>query len=258
MRGTGRAAHRTAPDRGTLFRRGCRSPPGGSDPRLRVSAARRSRCRPQPRGDGRAGRWPGTAATRRRPQRPRGRRRPSAGVLDLRRDAGRHPAFGSGVHQCTGRPLARSELQVVFAALFRRIPALALAVDLGDLRGVAGERLRSSARRNRTKEPGSSARSVAAMPAPLGGRGFVPGHVAASGTLVAVFGRSPEQRLGSAAGLRRCPSVHGREAAKGNGKSVLPTRKDACDPPGGKPSGRVRFSGFRTTMSALLTDAPAD
>ncbi|MFE2285500.1 cytochrome P450 [Streptomyces sp. NPDC059443] len=58
---------------------------------------------------------------------------PGAGVLDLRRDASQHLAFGFGVHKCTGQPLARLELQVVFAALFRRIPTLALAVDLGDL-----------------------------------------------------------------------------------------------------------------------------
>lgn len=58
---------------------------------------------------------------------------PGAGVLDLRRDASSHLAFGAGVHKCTGQPLARLELQVVFAALFRRIPTLALAVDLGDL-----------------------------------------------------------------------------------------------------------------------------
>ncbi|MFB7999641.1 cytochrome P450 [Streptomyces sp. NPDC056002] len=58
---------------------------------------------------------------------------PDAGELDLRRDASQQLAFGFGVHKCTGQPLARLELQVVFAALFRRIPTLALAADLGDL-----------------------------------------------------------------------------------------------------------------------------
>lgn len=58
---------------------------------------------------------------------------PDAGELDLRRDAGQQLAFGHGVHKCTGQPLARLELQVVFAALFRRIPTLALAADLVDL-----------------------------------------------------------------------------------------------------------------------------
>lgn len=50
--------------------------------------------------------------------------------LDLRRDAHGHLAFGFGVHQCIGQPLARLELQVVFATLFRRIPTLALATEL--------------------------------------------------------------------------------------------------------------------------------
>ncbi|MFF2193934.1 cytochrome P450 [Streptomyces sp. NPDC058157] len=58
---------------------------------------------------------------------------PGAGSLDLRRDAGEQLAFGFGVHKCTGQPLARLELQVVFGALFRRVPTLALAVGLGDL-----------------------------------------------------------------------------------------------------------------------------
>ncbi|GAA4491207.1 hypothetical protein GCM10023191_024690 [Actinoallomurus oryzae] len=50
--------------------------------------------------------------------------------LDLRRDARRHIAFGFGVHQCLGQPLARVELQVVYGTLYRRIPTLRLAVDL--------------------------------------------------------------------------------------------------------------------------------
>jgi cytochrome P450 len=58
---------------------------------------------------------------------------PGAGVLDLRRDASQHLTFGFGAHQCVGQVLARLELQVVFATLFRRIPTLALAVGLGDL-----------------------------------------------------------------------------------------------------------------------------
>jgi hypothetical protein len=50
--------------------------------------------------------------------------------LDLDRDAGGHMAFGFGVHQCLGQPLARVELQVVYGTLYRRIPSLRLATDL--------------------------------------------------------------------------------------------------------------------------------
>jgi cytochrome P450 len=49
--------------------------------------------------------------------------------LDITRDARRHIAFGFGVHQCLGQPLARVELQVVYSTLYRRIPTLALAAD---------------------------------------------------------------------------------------------------------------------------------
>ncbi|WP_037578028.1 cytochrome P450 [Phaeacidiphilus oryzae] len=49
--------------------------------------------------------------------------------LDLTRDARRHVAFGYGVHQCLGQPLARMELQVVYGTLYRRIPTLALATE---------------------------------------------------------------------------------------------------------------------------------
>ena len=49
--------------------------------------------------------------------------------LDLTRDARRHVAFGFGVHQCLGQPLARAELQIVYSTLYRRIPTLALAAD---------------------------------------------------------------------------------------------------------------------------------
>jgi cytochrome P450 len=48
-------------------------------------------------------------------------------ALDIRRDARRHLAFGFGVHQCLGQPLARMELQVVYGTLYRRVPTLALA-----------------------------------------------------------------------------------------------------------------------------------
>jgi cytochrome P450 len=50
--------------------------------------------------------------------------------LDVHRDARRHVAFGFGVHQCLGQPLARVELQVVYGTLYRRIPNLRLAVNV--------------------------------------------------------------------------------------------------------------------------------
>ncbi|MGW2373359.1 cytochrome P450 [Kitasatospora sp. NPDC001683] len=52
--------------------------------------------------------------------------------LDLERDARRHMAFGFGVHQCLGQPLARAELQIALETLFRRLPALRLAIAEGE------------------------------------------------------------------------------------------------------------------------------
>ncbi|MCW8376317.1 cytochrome P450 [Streptomyces justiciae] len=59
---------------------------------------------------------------------------PDPDRLDLTRDARRHVAFGFGVHQCLGQPLARMELQVVYGTLYRRIPTLRLACPLADVR----------------------------------------------------------------------------------------------------------------------------
>ncbi|MFD5465357.1 cytochrome P450 [Kitasatospora sp. NPDC127059] len=50
----------------------------------------------------------------------------STDELDLDRDARRHLAFGFGVHQCLGQPLARAELQIALETLFRRLPGLRL------------------------------------------------------------------------------------------------------------------------------------
>jgi len=55
---------------------------------------------------------------------------PDPDVLDLRRNPRRHVAFGFGVHQCLGQPLARMELQVVYSTLYKRIPTLRLATTL--------------------------------------------------------------------------------------------------------------------------------
>ncbi|MEU7023876.1 cytochrome P450 [Streptomyces sp. NPDC046203] len=44
--------------------------------------------------------------------------------FDIRRAAGRHVAFGYGIHQCIGQNLARAEMEIAFRTLFRRIPDL--------------------------------------------------------------------------------------------------------------------------------------
>jgi cytochrome P450 len=59
---------------------------------------------------------------------------PDPDRLDITRDARRHVAFGFGVHQCLGQPLARMELQVVYGTLYRRIPTLKLACALEDVK----------------------------------------------------------------------------------------------------------------------------
>jgi cytochrome P450 len=48
--------------------------------------------------------------------------------LDITRSATGHLAFGHGIHQCLGQQLARVEMRIAFPALFRRFPALRLAV----------------------------------------------------------------------------------------------------------------------------------
>jgi hypothetical protein len=53
--------------------------------------------------------------------------------LDVLRDARHHVAFGYGIHQCLGQPLARVELQVVYGTLYRRLPKLALAVTFEEI-----------------------------------------------------------------------------------------------------------------------------
>jgi cytochrome P450 len=55
-------------------------------------------------------------------------------TLDITRDASQHLAFGFGIHQCLGQMLARYELQIVYAAILRRLPNLRLAVPLEDIR----------------------------------------------------------------------------------------------------------------------------
>ena len=68
---------------------------------------------------------------------PSGNRDPdfidSPEVLDIRRGAPGHLAFGHGVHYCLGAPLARMEMRIAFPALLRRFPTLALAEDFADV-----------------------------------------------------------------------------------------------------------------------------
>ncbi len=53
--------------------------------------------------------------------------------LDLARPASQHVAFGHGIHQCLGQQLARVEMTIAYPALFRRFPALDLAVPPGQV-----------------------------------------------------------------------------------------------------------------------------
>ena len=58
---------------------------------------------------------------------------PDPSRLDPARPNRPHVAFGFGPHQCLGQSLARAELEIVYATLFRRIPGLRLAVTLDEL-----------------------------------------------------------------------------------------------------------------------------
>jgi cytochrome P450 len=50
--------------------------------------------------------------------------------FDVDRGGQQHVAFGFGVHQCIGQPLARSELRIALVALAQRLPALRLTVPV--------------------------------------------------------------------------------------------------------------------------------
>ncbi|WP_329459104.1 cytochrome P450 [Streptomyces sp. NBC_01497] len=58
---------------------------------------------------------------------------PDPDTLDITRDARPHLAFGAGTHHCVGQPLARMELQILYPALFRRIPTLRTAVPMDEI-----------------------------------------------------------------------------------------------------------------------------
>ncbi|ATL27321.1 cytochrome P450 family protein [Streptomyces formicae] len=54
--------------------------------------------------------------------------------FDIRRAPNPHLAFGHGIHFCLGAPLARALASCAFAALFARLPGLALDVPPAELR----------------------------------------------------------------------------------------------------------------------------
>jgi cytochrome P450 len=56
-----------------------------------------------------------------------------ADAFDIHRPANNHVAFGSGIHQCLGQPVARMTLRVTFPRLFARFPGLSSVEPLEDL-----------------------------------------------------------------------------------------------------------------------------
>ena len=62
-----------------------------------------------------------------------GRAFPDGDNLDVTRDARHHLAFGFGVHQCLGQPLARVELQIALDVLLNGLPELRLAVPFDQI-----------------------------------------------------------------------------------------------------------------------------
>jgi cytochrome P450 len=59
---------------------------------------------------------------------------PDPEQLDVTRSAAAHLTFGHGARYCIGAPLARIELQAVFAQLVTRFPTMRLAVPVDELR----------------------------------------------------------------------------------------------------------------------------
>ncbi|MGX1668050.1 cytochrome P450 [Streptomyces sp. NPDC055400] len=55
-------------------------------------------------------------------------------AFDLARGSRQHLTFGFGIHQCLGQSLARTQLEVAYETLVRRLPGLRPAVDPSELR----------------------------------------------------------------------------------------------------------------------------
>jgi cytochrome P450 len=53
--------------------------------------------------------------------------------FDPVRESAQHLAFGHGIHHCIGAPLARLEMRIAYPALFRRFPALRMAVPFEEI-----------------------------------------------------------------------------------------------------------------------------
>lgn len=49
---------------------------------------------------------------------------PDADVYDISRDSSGHVAFGMGIHQCVGQPIARMELECIMTELAKRVKAV--------------------------------------------------------------------------------------------------------------------------------------
>jgi len=54
---------------------------------------------------------------------------PDADRMDITRKAAGHVAFGMGIHQCVGQPIARLEAELVLTALAERVKKLEPAGD---------------------------------------------------------------------------------------------------------------------------------